>query len=67
MPMASALMFAATLSLTLQFLIFVYLYSFHRARFWSISRIGSPFASVRALSREALSSIRARRPWASGS
>lgn len=34
MPMASALVFAAALSLTLQFLIFVYLYSFHRARFF---------------------------------
>jgi signal transduction histidine kinase len=34
MPMASALTFAAALSLTLQFLIFVYLYSFHRARFF---------------------------------
>src|SRR5712671_7833629 len=34
MPMASALVFAAALSLTLQFLIFAYLYSFHRARFF---------------------------------
>src|SRR5258706_13328066 len=34
MPMASALTFAAALSLTLQFLIFAYLYSFHRARFF---------------------------------
>jgi len=34
MPMAPALTFAAALSLTLQFLIFVYLYSFHRARFF---------------------------------
>jgi two-component system sensor histidine kinase HydH len=34
MPMASALTLAAALSLTLQFLIFVYLYSFHRARFF---------------------------------
>src|SRR5437016_14515098 len=32
MPMAPALTFAAALSLTLQFLIFVYLYSFHLAR-----------------------------------
>jgi len=32
--MASALTFAAALSLTLQFLIFAYLYSFHRARFF---------------------------------
>src|SRR6267142_6009028 len=34
MPMASALTLAAALSLTLQFLIFAYLYSFHRARFF---------------------------------
>ncbi len=34
MPMTSALTFASALTLTLQFLIFVYLYSFHRARFF---------------------------------
>ena len=34
MPMASALTFASALTLTLQFLIFAYLYSFHRARFF---------------------------------
>ena len=34
MPIASALTFASALTLTLQFLIFVYLYSFHRARFF---------------------------------
>ena len=34
MPMASALTFASALTLTLQFAIFAYLYSFHRARFF---------------------------------
>src|SRR4030095_8747448 len=34
MPMTSALTFASALTLTLQFMIFVYLYSFHRARFF---------------------------------
>src|ERR1700675_1662617 len=34
MPMASALTFASALTLTLQFLIFAYLYSFHRAPFF---------------------------------
>ena len=34
MPMASALTFASALTLSLQFLIFAYLYSFHRARFF---------------------------------
>ena len=34
MPMASALTFASAFTLTLQFLIFVYLYSFHRERFF---------------------------------
>ena len=34
MPMASALTFASACTLTMQFLIFVYLYSFHRERFF---------------------------------
>src|SRR5262247_1365482 len=34
MPMPSALAFASALSLTLQFLIFAYLYSFHPVRFF---------------------------------
>ena len=34
MPMASALTFASAFTLTMQFLIFVYLYSFHRERFF---------------------------------
>jgi len=34
MPIASALTFASALTLTLQFLIFAYLYSFHRTRFF---------------------------------
>ena len=35
MPMASTLAFASAFTLTLQFLIFAYLYSFHRARFFN--------------------------------
>src|SRR5258705_6948445 len=34
MPMTSVLTLASAFTLTLQFLIFVYLYSFHRARFF---------------------------------
>ena len=34
MPMASALTFASALTLSMQFMIFSYLYSFHRARFF---------------------------------
>jgi len=34
MPMASALTFASAFTLTMQFLIFAYLYSFHRERFF---------------------------------
>jgi signal transduction histidine kinase len=38
--MASALTFASAFTLTLQFLIFVYLYSFHRARFFRYLLLG---------------------------
>src|SRR6516162_10060375 len=38
-----------------------------RLRSWSSSRIGSPPGPVRALSREAWISMRARRPWTSES
>ena len=55
MPMASALTFASALTLTLQFLIFAYLYSFHRARFfhyllvaWGLMSLAKGLHLVRA-------------------
>src|SRR5260370_4601404 len=46
MPMASALTFASAFTLTMQFLIFVYLYSFHRERFFHYLLLAWGFMSL---------------------
>ena len=56
MPMSSALTFASAVTLTLQFLIFAYLYSFHRVRFfkyvliaWGLMSLAKGLYLARAL------------------